>query len=84
MAFRLFYTARAEKDIAKLEPSVMGRVRRRVETYAQDPFRHARKMADPSLGMYRFRIGDWRVIRDIHGDCIVVLRVGHRREIYRA
>jgi mRNA interferase RelE/StbE len=40
-------------------------------------------MVDPSLGGYRFRIGDYRVIFDIEGDEIVVLRVGHRKEIYR-
>lgn len=44
---------------------------------------HARKMVDPSLGSYRFRIGDYRVIFDIEGDEIIVLRVGHRKEIYR-
>jgi len=29
------------------------------------------------------RIGDYRVIFDVEGDELVVLRVGHRREIYR-
>ncbi|MBW2067248.1 MAG: type II toxin-antitoxin system RelE/ParE family toxin, partial [Deltaproteobacteria bacterium] len=32
---------------------------------------------DPALGTYRFRIGDYRVIFDIEGKDIVVLRVGH-------
>ena len=32
---------------------------------------------------YRFRIGDYRVICDIEGDEIVILRIGHRRDIYR-
>ncbi|MDH4220892.1 MAG: type II toxin-antitoxin system RelE/ParE family toxin [Candidatus Aminicenantes bacterium] len=35
------------------------------------------------MGGYRFRIGDYRVIFDIEGNEIGVLRVGHRREIYR-
>jgi mRNA interferase RelE/StbE len=35
------------------------------------------------LGPYRFRIGDYRVIFDLVDDEIVVLRVGHRREIYK-
>lgn len=29
------------------------------------------------------RIGDYRVVFDLEGDQIVVLRMGHRREIYR-
>jgi mRNA interferase RelE/StbE len=35
------------------------------------------------LGAYRFRIGDYRVVFDLEGDEIVILRVGHRRDIYR-
>lgn len=35
------------------------------------------------LGSYRFRIGDYRVVFDLEGDQIVILRVGHRREIYK-
>jgi mRNA interferase RelE/StbE len=30
----------------------------------------------------RLRVGDWRVIFVEHGDTIVVVAVGHRREIY--
>ena len=28
------------------------------------------------------RIGDWRVVFDLEGEVVVVLRIGHRREIY--
>jgi mRNA interferase RelE/StbE len=30
------------------------------------------------------RIGDYRVIFDIDGENIVILRIGHRRDIYNA
>jgi len=29
------------------------------------------------------RLGDYRVIFDIEGEDIVILRVGHRRDVYR-
>jgi len=45
--------------------------------------KHASKLTDPALGTYRFRIGDYRVIFDIEEKEIVVLRVGHRKDIYR-
>jgi len=83
MAYRLVYTAHAVRDLAKLDPAVRDRLRQALEKLTQDPFRQAHKVADPALGMYRFRTGDWRVICDIHENCIVVLRVGHRRESYR-
>ena len=51
--------------------------------YKDDPLKYARKLIDPKLGGYRFRIGDYRVVFDIENDEIVVLRIGHRKEIYR-
>jgi mRNA interferase RelE/StbE len=81
--YRFVYTRRAERDIKKLEPNTKDRIGKVLLRYSEDPLRFAEKLSDPILGEYRFRIGDYRVIFDIKGDEIVVLRVGHRREIYR-
>lgn len=35
------------------------------------------------MGAYRFRIGDYRIIFNIEGENIVILRVGHRKSIYK-
>jgi len=83
LEYKLVYTPRAARDIAKLDQATQKRIKKTLERYKESPFDHARKMVDPALGSYRFRIGDYRVIFDIEDNCIVVLRVGHRREIYR-
>jgi hypothetical protein len=38
-----------------------------------------------SIGDYRLRVGDYRLIHDIDGERreVVILRVMHRRDIYR-
>ncbi|MEA3360583.1 MAG: type II toxin-antitoxin system RelE/ParE family toxin [Thermodesulfobacteriota bacterium] len=51
--------------------------------YEQDPHRYSETLRDTKLGTYRFRIGDYRVIFDLEGSEIVVLHVGHRRDIYK-
>jgi mRNA interferase RelE/StbE len=61
----------------------MERLGRMLLLYAEDPLNHAERLTESELGSYRFRVGDYRVIFDLEGDEIVVLRVGHRREIYR-
>jgi len=35
--------------------------------------------------LWRIRIGDYRVICEVHGDCLVVLvlRVANRKDVYR-
>jgi mRNA interferase RelE/StbE len=83
VTYRLLYTRRATKDIQKLDPPVKKRVGQTLQRYARAPLEHAEKLTNPELGSYRFRIGDYRVIFDLQGEKIVVLRVGHRRDIYK-
>ena len=83
MKYKVVFTRRAIKDVSSLVPEVKNRIKDAIARYSEDPLTYARKMIDPSLGTYRFRIGDYRVIFDIEGEEIVILRVGHRRDIYR-
>ena len=83
MKYRLVYTRRAERDIKKLESDTKDRIGKALLRYSEEPLKFAEKLSDPILGEYRFRIGDYRVIFDIERNEIVVLRVGHRREIYK-
>jgi len=81
--YELVYTRRAERDIRKLDSKIKDRIGKTLLRYTEEPLRFAEKLSDPILGEYRFRIGDYRVVFDMEGNEIVVLRVGHRREIYK-
>lgn len=83
MRYELVYTRRAVKDIQALDSLAQKQLAKRLETFQLAPFQHADKLIHPKLGQYRFRVGDYRVIFDVHGSKLVLLRVGHRREIYR-
>jgi mRNA interferase RelE/StbE len=80
--FKLLYTKTAVEDIQKLDRVVKKKIKKKIELYAKKPFFYAKKLVKPSLGSYRWRIGDYRVVFDIDKDRIVILRIGHRREIY--
>jgi mRNA interferase RelE/StbE len=81
--YTLIYTNRAAKDIKKLEKKIKSRIGKALLRYSADPLKYAEKITDARLGSYRFRVGDYRVIFDIEGNAVVVLRVGHRKEIYQ-
>lgn len=83
MKYRLVYTHRAIKDIRRLEPAVKKRIGKTLLRYEEDPLKYAVRLTESKLGTYRFRIGDYRAIFDLEGVEIVVLRVGHRRDIYK-
>ncbi len=81
--YELVYTCRAEKDIKKLDPSIKTFLAKSLQKLKDNPQRYSEKLTNSKIGNFRFRTGDYRVILDIEGKDIVVLRVGHRKEIYR-
>ncbi|MBU2623350.1 MAG: type II toxin-antitoxin system RelE/ParE family toxin [Proteobacteria bacterium] len=83
MKYRLVYTHRAFRDIQELEENVKKRIGKVLERYREEPLKFASRLIDSKLGMFRFRIGDYRVICDIEDNEIIILRVGHRKDIYR-
>jgi mRNA interferase RelE/StbE len=83
LSYRLVYTQRAVRDIDRLDTGVKKRIGATLLRFKDNPLQSAERLTDPELGGYRFRIGDYRVIFDIEGSDIVVLRAGHRKEIYK-
>ena len=83
MKYRLVYTKRALRDIKNLHPQVRQRVGQSLKRFESDPLKFAHRLTDLRIGSYRFRIGEYRVVFDLEGEEIVVLRVGHRRDIYK-
>jgi len=81
--YNLVYTKRAVRDIKKLDNTIKKRIGEILLRYKDKPLDYAETLKSSDHGTYRFRIGDYRVIFDIERKDIVVLRVGHRREIYK-
>lgn len=81
--FQILFTQRAIKDLTNVDSDTKSRLASKLKEYATEPIKYARKLSDPKIGTYRFRIGDYRVIFDIDKEIIVVLRVGHRKDIYK-
>ena len=83
LMYKVVLTARAIRDIERMDKAIRETIAAKLKQYAQDPIPHARKLSNPATGTWRFRIGQYRAIFDIDNDTIVVLRLGHRRGICR-
>ncbi|MGC9781243.1 MAG: type II toxin-antitoxin system RelE/ParE family toxin [Candidatus Heimdallarchaeota archaeon] len=83
MTYEIVFTKRAVKDLEKLEQKVKDRIIKKLRECKLDPLTHAKKLTNPKLGSFRFKIGDYRVIFDLDDRIIVILRVGHRKTIYQ-
>jgi len=83
MKYEVKWTENSLKQLKKLDKSVAERIVDKVELISEDPFAYVQKLR--GLGLYRLRVGDYRVIMSIErGKMVVfVLEVGHRSVIYR-
>jgi mRNA interferase RelE/StbE len=81
--YEVVFTKKAVTDLEKLDETTRLRIARKLKEYSNSPLQFARKLSNPQLGAYRFRIGDFRAIFDLVGEKIVILRIGNRKDIYR-
>ncbi len=83
MAWTVRYTRSAAKAIRQLDPQVRERVRAAIETLCDDPLR-GKPLQLTLQGLRSWRTGDWRLVYRVLEDRIeiLVIAVGHRREVY--
>jgi mRNA interferase RelE/StbE len=86
--WRIDIDPRVEKDLRKVDRATGVRIldflHSRIASL-RDPRSVGKALTGRYAGLWRYRIGDYRVICKIEDDRLVVLvlEVGHRREIYR-
>jgi mRNA interferase RelE/StbE len=87
VSYEIEWTTRALRELRKLDKAAARRVLRAVTRLADDP-RPAgvRALVGEPSGTLRLRVGDYRVVYPVEEGRIVVtvVRVGHRREVYRS
>lgn len=84
--YRVLLGPRARRDLKKLDPRVSKRLDRTILKLGHEPYPSGiRKLIAKDVAQYRIRIGDYRILYDIDesAKAVVILRIGHRREIYR-
>ena len=85
MTYRVTFAPSAARQLRKLEPQARRRVQAAVELLSLDPRPPAASQLVGGAGEWRVRTGDYRIVYEIHdGELLVlVLAVGHRRDVYR-
>ena len=85
--YKIQFKPAAERDLKKITDKVnLRRIERVVAALASDPRpTKSREIKDSKEGFRRVPAGDYRVIYLVQKQevQIVVVRIGHRREIYR-
>ncbi|MGH9317812.1 MAG: type II toxin-antitoxin system RelE family toxin [Thermoanaerobaculia bacterium] len=80
---KIEYKASVEGDLRKLGASAAQRVLKKIERSLSSEGRTGQPLSGDFSGLYRLRVGDYRVIYARTDEGYLVLRIGHRREVYR-
>lgn len=86
MNFRIEVSPQAARQLRKLDPAARRRVQAAIELLADDLRPPGAKKLVGGDGEWRVRTGDYRIVYEIRDQVLVVLvlAVGHRREVYRS
>ena len=85
MPYQIVFTPAASRAFSALPKEVLRRVDARILSLAANPRPYGcKKLSEENF--YRIRVGDYRIVYEIQ-DCallVLVVRIGHRKEIYRS
>ena len=88
LVWRIEVSETANKQLSKLDKTEAKRItsflRQRLATL-DNPRSSGKALSGPLGGLWRYRVGDYRLLCEIQDNvlCILVVKIGNRREVYR-
>ena len=83
MAYRVEYKASVARDLRRIDKKEVTRILQRVEQELGAGGKGGELLRGEFQGLWRLRVGDYRVIYVRTDEGFLVLRIAHRREAYR-
>ena len=87
MAWTIEVSEKAFRALRKMDKQTARRIRNELSEIAklEDPRSRGKALTGNLAGVWRYRVGDYRILCDIEDGRLVILvvEVAHRREVYR-
>lgn len=82
---KINYTHSAISDLNVLPKEIQRRIAKKMKFYshAHEPLKFAEHLTDFRDAEFRFRIGEYRILFDVVGSSIFILKIKHRKDIYK-
>lgn len=83
MIFRLIYHPLAAEDIESVPQNFKNRIKNVLEKRLLiDPVKAGRPLRQSLAGHRKMRVGDYRIIYRVEHHSIIILKIGHRKDVY--
>jgi mRNA interferase RelE/StbE len=85
MLYSIVFSKEASEAFSRLPSGIKRKVAERIDALAENPVPHNAKKMQGYTALYRIRFSEWRVVYEVQDTevLIEVLRIGHRKEVYR-
>ena len=87
MAWTIEVSEKAFRALRKMDKQTARRIRNELSEIArlEDPRSRGKALTGNLAGVWRYRVGDYRILCDINDGRLVILMVdvAHRREVYK-
>ncbi len=85
MYYTIEFKPSAARELSKIPRPEQIRIAHRIDALAIDPYPHGVEKIKGGENIFRFRVGDYRVVYSVENKqlLILVVKVGHRRDVYR-
>jgi mRNA interferase RelE/StbE len=83
LAYNIVYKRSVQRDLKKLSKAEASRVLDKVEEdLSKNPEAYP-VLKGQFAGLRKYRVGEYRVVYAILGNEVLILRIGHRKEVYK-
>ena len=82
MAYSITYKKSVGKDLANLDKHEARRILDKIEKDLSVRADSYPLLKGPFAGLRKLRVGDYRIIFAVLGQDVLILRIGHRRDVY--
>ncbi len=83
MAYNIVYKKSIQRDLKNLPKAEVHRILNQIEKELSENANTYPVLKGRFTGLRKYRIGDYRVIYTILEDEVLILRISHRKDVYR-
>ncbi|MBN1833724.1 MAG: type II toxin-antitoxin system RelE/ParE family toxin [Deltaproteobacteria bacterium] len=84
MNYKIAFKKSVSRDLKKIDKEKAEKILNKIESELPEKAGILPTLTGKFSGLRKFRVGDFRVVYTIMGDTALVLRIGHRKEVYKS
>jgi len=84
LSYKIAFKKSVSRDLKKIDKEQVKRILDKIETELPEKADVFPTLTGKFSGLRKFRVGDFRLIYSIIGNTALILRVGHRKEVYKS